>query len=165
MKTNIFIPAITIGLENVPLLRNSLSTIAFTQSALQCVPAINPPSTRSPTDKGVNYLRERRLIGRDLWLDVLFKGTSTLPYRLFMPLHISPNVLGDSERVREPIFSVCSAVLEALGTVRTVSGPIQHAESESAGVWGVWSLIGCVLLARNQRISAVCGRGGPAPRD
>ena len=38
------------------------------------------------------------------------------------------------ELVREQIFSVCSAVLEAFGKTRIVSGPIQHANSETVGV-------------------------------
>ena len=60
-----------------------------------------------------------------------------------------------------------TAVMEAFATAWTVSGPIQHAKSESVGVRSACSLIGSVLLAcvlaHNQRIGVVCvcgGRGG-----
>ena len=51
-------------------------------------------------------------------------------------------------RVREQICSVCSAALEAFGTVRTVPALIQHAKSEKVGCRPsepLDCLIGCVL--------------------
>ena len=50
--------------------------------------------------------------------------------------------------IREQMCSVCSAVSEAFGTVRTASAPIQHAKSEKVGCWPsepLDTLIGCVL--------------------
>ena len=72
---------------------------------------------------------------------------------------------------------MCSTVFEAFGTARTVTAPVQHAESESVDSLRIgairdsrlvvccWVVCLSVLLALNQRISAVCGRGGLAPRD
>ena len=52
--------------------------------------------------------------------------------------HTGPTVghlkrLGRLRRVWEQFFSVCSAVMEAFETARTVPGPIQHAKCESVG--------------------------------
>lgn len=52
--------------------------------------------------------------------------------------HTCPTVgrlkcLGRLGRGREQICSVCSAVLEAYGAARTLSSPIQHADSEKVG--------------------------------
>ena len=56
--------------------------------------------------------------------------------------------LGRLGRGREQICLVCSAVLEAFGVARTLSAPIQHANSEKVGCQlsvPLDSLIGCML--------------------
>ena len=55
--------------------------------------------------------------------------------------------LGRLRQVQEQICSVCSAELEAFGTVQMLSAPIQQAKSERAGFRPsetLDSLIGCV---------------------
>ena len=66
--------------------------------------------------------------------------------------HTGPTVgrlkrLGRLRQVQEQICSVCSAELEAFGTVQMLSALIQHAKSERAGFRPsetLDSLIGCV---------------------